>query len=177
MGRGTRNLLCWIWFGCLSISLSCLLPAVTSAAYLQACRTYVHSPDTPLTQSEVGTRRLASPGSGGRLPNRWATPYKHIAAPKSRTTEVCVGVQIAPLEEGPLRHPVRVVLLCALNGGVTDGVPWTVASLVRRVDGLPLIKQVVCSGCLGKPGLAWQVMTRESAQAGNRASKTEQYLQ
>ena len=40
----------------------------------------------------------------------------------------------------------KAVLLCASNGGVALGVPWTVESPAHHVDGLPLIKQVVCSG-------------------------------
>ena len=74
-------------------------------------------------------------------------------------------------------HLGRAMLRCASNGGVAVEVPWTVESLVRRVDGLPVIKQVVCSGSFWQPELAWQVMTWESAQSGNRASKTEHHLQ
>jgi len=40
-----------------------------------------------------------------------------------------------------------------------------------------LTKRVVCKGILAEVGMAWQVMTREPAQAGDRASRTEHYLQ
>ena len=46
-------------------------------------------------------------------------------------------------------HLGRVVPLCALNGSVATGGPWTVVSSVHHVDWLPLIKQVVCSGSFG----------------------------
>ena len=40
-----------------------------------------------------------------------------------------------------------------------------------------LTKRDVCKGTLSEGRVAWQVMTRAQAQAGNRASKTEHYLQ
>ena len=35
-----------------------------------------------------------------------------------------------------------------------------------------LAKQIVCKGIIAKALVSWQLMTQESVQAGNRASKT-----
>ena len=69
------------------------------------------------------------------------------------------------------------MLLCAPNGGVADEVSWTVVSPACHVDGLPLTKQVGCKGTHAQVWVAWQVKTRAPAQAGNRTSRTEHYLQ
>ena len=38
-------------------------------------------------------------------------------------------------------------------------------------------KQIVCKAYMVETVKSWQLMTRELAQAGNRAGKTERYLQ
>ena len=40
-----------------------------------------------------------------------------------------------------------------------------------------LAKQIVCKGIIAKALVSWQLMTQESVQAGNRASKTGHNLQ
>ena len=66
---------------------------------------------------------------------------------------------------------LRVIILCKCVQTVKIHLPLFILTVfaLQVFNGPVPYKAVVCSGNLGQPGLAWQVMFWEAAQAGNTA--------
>ena len=100
----------------------------------------------------VARKRQQTPMTPVHAPNAANTTYEHSTQKREahgahKRRNVC-KLPFCCAYGGP-QSLGRVVPLCASNGSVTMGVPWTVVSSAHHVDWLPLIKQVVCSGSFG----------------------------